>query len=700
METFLLMDDFIDAQKIIYELDRPNQPDYPYDEPDLYYQEGVPTKQTDTPFVRLLQGKEPVVNMQRRFDLYETNWAKQQELIDEVLLESDRERLVSLKKFLYDPAPSTFSIADDSEWRVPTALMNLGSNIANHARLLNQVYDFLSKDGELVVRLNTAVCNNIRSAIKLISYGLVSALGRDNNQSTGSDSDNSDKDAPLIFTSKVYRNLPDLEELIDQVGPDQTVSVLIEDADSLPTTTLTQLLKTLWHASIKYKNVRLVVGISTPLMIFQEKIPRLLLNILRTKSFQVDNSDEAISTIMEHLLLNINDTYNSLVFEPRLVLYFLKLKSQIGISQFYDYMKLIYLNHYYSQPLSILWTDNFSGIELTDDYFDAFKRLQSIRSREVTEEIADLYDGILANDTGKIASHLRLNLNRLINWRYNLKNLIDFLNYMQESFYDLKIWKNNLQLFALIFDKYDYDNVYNTVDNFDFLKPILLNMANVDLDSVNRFIDTVESNEQFEFLLGDEPLQHVNSAKEAESFTHSLNDKLTRQLRELNLDDQPFKEICCVGLEVKDLLKNAFNPSVREVTTDALLSSRSYLNNSVHSKPMDAEPMEPTSILMYRLYREAGVVINIYDFYRAFQNSLTNRDAICRSLLTKLAHGTKEQKSNRADIQDIIEDESSEAWDKLTLSWFLKGLVELEMLGLIKQGRNSECIEKLVWKGI
>lgn len=795
-------DDFEESQKIVYELKpRASEADkvkeqnedeyYPYDKSSLYYQEGIPTNETDIPFIRLLKGKEPICNMKRRYELYQKNWSRQLSIINGILMNSDREKLQQVKQFVEDNihrtndcnVAKTFlgdsTMGDEKNWKVPCAFLNLGSNISNHARLLDQVYEYLSQDKKnVVVRINTALCTSIRKCMKMISYRIVVQLhyqdmqdGFESEDDTALNSDGEgnaflNKIHHLNFRSKAYRNLPDVEELVQRLADEgKCLIVLIEDADSLPTDTMTRLLSILWYSSSSTRNVSTLIGISTPLSIFQEKISRLVLNILNPQSFNIDNSNEAIENIMENLLLNINDTYNSLIFEPRLVLHFLKMKSSMGISQFYDTMKLIYMNHYFSQPLSILWTDDFSSIKLTKEYFDIFKRLPSLRNlsngdlernNSITRKIVDetqisLYKSILEDDDSGVGSFLRLNLNRLINWRFNLKNLIDFLNFMQTYFYDLKLWKNNLALFQLIFENYDYENPYNNMSNFDFLKPIYLNMKNIELKIFNKFLDMVHDDEQFQFLFRKknmedndtmtheeikeghgkvntnnadeffENLHHLKDHKDVQKFTKYLNEKLIEHLDELNMDHQPFKEICCIGMNVTDVLKNAFNPSIRDVEFNALLNSREYLLNSVHTdidKIDNSDPemklyklFEPSMIELYRVYREAGVVINVYDFYQVFTNSITDRERICE-LLIEVVNGSKmadkEDRNTIRKLEEMIEkwktegkDAECEEWNKLTLCWFLEQFAELEIKGMLKEGRGtSGGLEKLIWKDI
>lgn len=723
-------DDFANAQKIVYELKpkKGSKDGYTYDDKTLGYEEGIPTQKTDIPFVRLLEGKEPICNMERRYQLYEKNWSRQQSLITDTLDNTDRVKFRSLDSFFCEKpeggeeeelcAEFLSNGSNRTDWKLPCGMLNLGSNIVNHGRILSQIFLYFNESPDtIVVKLSTNVLNTVKACAKMVSYRIVVELSE---KKTDQDSDD------FSSNSNAFKNLPEIEVLVKKMSRlGKKLIVLIEDADSLPTAALTRLLNILWHASISTRNVYIMLGLSTPVVMFEEKIPKLLLGILHMKSFSVDNSDEAIEKIMSNLLLNINDTYNSLIFDPRLVLHFLKMRSDIGITHFYQCMKLIYMKHYFSQPLSILWTDNFSGIELTDDYFTIFKRLKSVQTNKELQNDPEFCKGIKDGDNSGIGRYLRYNLNKLINWRYNLKNLIDLLNFTQAYFYDLKIWHSNLELFILIFKNYDYENISNNVANFDFLKPVFLNMQNVEMEILNKFIDMIKDDKHFAFLFADgenecdeyfKDLSHLSNHRQVEKFTKNLNEKLLRQLSELNFDNQPFREICCVGMEAIQTLTSAFNPPVRDEEINAMLNSEDYLMNPAIGDRMDEEDdeddkifhlFEPSMIHIYKLYREAGVVINIYDFYVAFRNSIGDKLKLCELLLEKIRDNSK-MRSNRISLQTMIdcwkengEDTECEEWDKMTLSWFLKGLVELKMKGMIKEGRNaSGNVEKLVWNNV
>ncbi|GMF82628.1 unnamed protein product [[Candida] boidinii] len=53
------------------------------------------------------------------------------------------------------------------------------------------------------------------------------------------------------------------------------------------------------------------------------------------------------------------------------------------------------------------------------------------------------------------------------------------------------------------------------------------------------------------------------------------------------------------------------------------------------------------------------------------------------------------------EYDDNDDDDDDYEWDKITLSWFLQQLVELNIIGYLKENKSkNEFFEKLVWKGI
>lgn len=872
------MSDFIDSQKIIYEL-KPLPKRVIYTPPDGC-KEAKPlndnefTKIGEIPFVRLLGGKEPLRNVKIRSELYKKNWERQMRAIDAVLSKTDRFKFRSLREFLrkgdnnedYNNQNDNDEDNDDDNCfsgfdnRLTTALLNLGSNISNHDRLLNNVCRYLREDEHVcLVKINPNVCFNIQRIIKRIEDSVAYKVHeiieghtkrtkkktkrnggvkrqkisddykkRDEEGNCIKDEENInflslDEGIDLISEDEFDQELNnkfdilpkkiekdkymDIEDLLQVFKKDKVkLIVLIQNADAMSSILIEQTLMLL-HRFNLISEVYALIGISTPFIIFQEKVSKILIGKLKTKTFAVDNSNEAINQIMEDLLLNINETYNSLIFDPKLVLKFLYKRDVMSIQQFNNYMKLIYMRHYYSQPLSLFWTNNFSKIDLNNIYFKIFKTLPSVM--ENSNEIEKKYlIGIIENDVAKIGELLRKNLNKLINWRFNFRNLIDFLNFSQASLLNTKVWTNNLELFQLLFEKYyelrdDDDNnddddlfdknIFKTesdeeiddeeIDGLDndnkkkknkekkknkisnlkinpklltkFLDELWYNIRHLSKKKLEAFHYQLRKDDQFHFISRNLkfPKKCPDTESNIEILIESIQIGLRDQVCELDLDNQAFREICVVRDDVIWNIHDAFEPCVRENCLQHLDEPGKILFNSKHwilnekkkdmikkeneeakeakeakeeetieqavdnkelMKRLDMKMyymVEPILCEMYRILKETGVIINVYDFYQVFKNSVMNRKELIKIMRKKLQDKDYIKSFKIEDISSLehilekidveLENNIEDEWNKLTLAWFLKSISEFQMLGLLKEGKNkSQSIEKIIWRGI
>lgn len=772
----------------------------------------------EIPFLRLLGGKEPLSNVSIRYDLYKKNWNRQIAAINAVLLKTDRFKFRSLRDFL------SMEHRNEFESRLTTALLNLGSNISNHDRLLNNVCRYLREDSKVcLVRINPSMCFNIQRIMKRLEDTIACKLhdltrnsgrsspkkrGRDvsgtnkrryispndneeessvkkeqdgaedeETPDTGYESDNvaekdddDDDEYSIAFNLGVnndfdllpkniqkgkYVDTEDMLRLFKKSGI--RLMVLIQNADAMSSILLEQTLNLLY----KYNSISetsCLIGISTPFIIFQEKISKLLIGRMKTRSFAIDNSNEAINQIMEDLLLNINETYNSLIFDPKLVLKFLYKRDVMSIQQFTNYMKMIYMRHYFSQPLSLFWTNDFSRIDLKSIYFEIFKTLPSVI--ENSNEIEKKYLIGIADDNVQIIGELlRKNLNKLINWRYDFRNLIDFLNFLQASILDQKIWQNNLELFQLLFEKYyelrdSEDSLFNEEEDIDndkdelellekkkgptsgnanispvslllFLDPIWLKITELPAEKFSSFYKQICNDEQFNFISKHKKFPHrCPSINKIGNLTNVIRTALRDQICELDLDSQAFREICVIKEDTTIKIHDGFEPSVRENCLRHLDEPGKLLFNPRHwtlrggdaaeeeSRRDDVKMfhlIEPILCEMYRIFKETGVSSNVYDFYQVFKNSIVRKKEVVKLLRLKLADEESglsgEHLRQLGLILEKVEhelDEDREAeWDKLTLSWFLKSISEFEILGLLREGGGkSQNVEKVVWRGI
>ncbi|GMF74525.1 unnamed protein product [[Candida] boidinii] len=120
---------------------------------------------------------------------------------------------------------------------------------------------------------------------------------------------------------------------------------------------------------------------------------------------------------------------------------------------------------------------------------------------------------------------------------------------------------------------------------------------------------------------------------------------IRKLLIKLNLSQLPFNEIFLIDYHYLFNVKLTINPNLRYNLNNAMTNSRYYLINYLHINNEELNErfgegggdrvngifddsfklyklMEPSVIELYRLYREANTIINIYDFYTAFKYSL------------------------------------------------------------------------------
>lgn len=524
-----------------------------------------------------------------------------------------------------------------------------------------------------------------------------------------------------------FTDLSDLLDLLSSINV--RLVVFIENCDSMNLTTVHKLTEILWKYKQKMK-VGLIIGISTPFDIFQEKLPVLLVNRLRTKTFSVDNSSDAINEIMEDLLLNINDTYNSLIFDPELVLDFLKRRDEISILQFYNYMKSIYMSHYFSEPMSIFWTKKFTGIELSEEYFKVFSRLPSVMQcgKDLDQEFLQ---GILTGDNGKIGKYLRVNLNKLINWRYNFRNIFDFFTYIHGEYIktnDKKLWDNNLHLFQLIFTRYyqakkvisnsDGQSVERNDDvwtKLDFIEPIWTEMKMYTPKRIQHVYEEIANDDQFGFINKSKEFpDSLDTEENFAQFVTCVESGVGQQVKDLDLSNQLFKEICVVDKSINERLQMWFSPPMKDLVLDGLDHADRLLFNEEHWNEggMDWEMFkvfEPSICELYRSYKDAGVVINVYDFYCVYKEAVIDKLKMVEVVMRKFSEERDQLPNGQYDslmttlsnIKSDIENGNTKEWDQMMLAWFLKGFQEMEMLGLINQRRGKTlAVERLVWKGV
>ncbi|CAI4634502.1 CMF_collapsed_G0036510.mRNA.1.CDS.1 [Saccharomyces cerevisiae] len=157
---------------------------------------------------------------------------------------------------------------------------------------------------------------------------------------------------------------------------------------------------------------------------------------------------------------------------------------------------------------------------------------------------------------------------------------------------------------------------------------------------------------------------------------------------------QFFKSYLLWTTEVELLTQSIF-PSYKSNIEDNLLSWEQVLpsldkeNYDTLSGDLD-KIMAPVLGQLFKLYREANMTINIYDFYIAFRETLPKEEIL--NFIRKDPSNTK--------LLELAE--TPDAFDKVALILFMQAIFAFENMGLIKfqSTKSYDLVEKCVWRGI
>lgn len=620
-----------------------------------------PIDNINYPFVRLLGGEESPESAELRWKLYCQAWNHQQERISE-LVESEN------AKVLEDVAHFVSSAWDhDVDAKVATAILLPGSNIANHLRLFAQIYKRVEQQPTaFLVSLSSKDCPNLKMALKKI----VAKITEDNEEPADLEEGDIRFDRRLRYDLDILaewcRKQVKSNDHVQSID-DIRIVVSIEDADTFDISILSGLINMI-QSYIDQIPFKLMLSVATSLEVFQGKLSRSSIRQMAGTSIQAEIRN-GISKVLEISMFRF--THNStLLLGPNLFTALVNRQTQSmeSIDAFTSSLKYVYMSHFYSNPFIVVlnspeWTGNYDDISLEQQqqqsslktllsprHLKAIRLLNSFRRSVETAASASKYDDVkqlLAND--------EFLLTEVSNAIIGFNNYVIALNTILEIIMLLQNWLglekhhvSKLQLYPLaITGQLANESIINIIlqeleqaDEFK-IQNILLSIQNLPVDpKAHEFLITL--------------CNHIQ-VQDKDSIRSSLLDPIK----------ESYKERFLYEIFVPDsasLQENVFLPTYRAALEMAL----SYPSHYWGKAP------EPHISILYQLYRESSLFINIYDYYTAFRENCCRPDSV-----------------------------TDEEWNKMTMAWFLQGIAELKLIGILRDSkRKFECVEKIAWKDL
>ena len=145
---------------------------------------------------------------------------------------------------------------------------------------------------------------------------------------------------------------------------------------------------------------------------------------------------------------------------------------------------------------------------------------------------------------------------------------------------------------------------------------------------------------------------------------------------------------------VKPPLSTAFTPRPRFSIERALSSPSDYLACECCQgiREDEVRATQPATAILWRLWCEAGVLVNVRDLWEAFWGVLKPKDH-------------EEDREDTAEKDDGVEangdGEGGVVDERMALALFYRSLAELKLLGFVKGSkRKIDCVAKTAWKGL
>jgi origin recognition complex subunit 3 len=628
------------------------------------------------PFVRLLGGDEPLNSVDARWKLYNESWLVQQEKIDRLLESTNEQVLDSISDFILEPWYS------DPDARLATAIILPGSNIANHLRLFSQIHQRIAQQERCFqVTIGSKECINLKVALKLI-VGRLTEADEDGKQ-LDIEEDDIRFDRRLRYDLDILADWCKKKARPKQNGiksvSDMRIVVCVEDADSFDISMLAGLIKQM-QSYISQIPFKLMLSVATSLEVFEEKLTRSCIRLIAGRAFHAQMT-EGIDKILDAIMFTYHKTtlllgpnlFDSLVHRQR--------RSLESVDTFISSLKYIFMAHYYSNPFSIFSQCGEEGENgtMSEDIqkFLAPVHIRALRMlpsfRRMVEGKLDLDDKSealkLLQDDDYLKSIIPMSLVEFRDYVLRALSCIDILLTLQGSL-DLKeATKSKMDLYSVAlsgdllndpFLSWLLSKARNS--NHEQLSTIIRDMGNlVPTNEVARDIHYEFTNKyNIDDLANDRPT-YVTAAA---GFVVEIIETI---LRDSLISYKSFFLYEAFVSDSATLQENSLLPTYRAAIELALSEPDHYWGSTTQS---------PTHLsVLYQLYRESSVFINLFDYFGAF----------------------KELTPRPAEDKDI----SEEQWELKVLAWFLQGIAELKFLGLVRDSkRKFECVEKIVWKGL
>ncbi|KAL4913159.1 origin recognition complex subunit 3 N-terminus-domain-containing protein [Aspergillus aurantiobrunneus] len=640
------------------------------------------------PFVPLLNGDESEKSVRLRYQTYEQLWSIQEAKIQEILDDVDAEVLENVSSFVRATSPETYG------GYIPAALLTVGSNVSSLARLLSRLNDQLTsaEEGGVVV-LESGDAPNLKTTLKnIIRAAITNTEGNDGYQSFLTD-----REGPRLLGY----DLDLLGEYITRKNMKHLV-LAFRDSEAFDPGILTDLFSLLssWLDRIP---ITLLFGISTSVELFEGRLPRSSVSLLKGRYFELHGASNCVDHIYERIQAEggkfwFGRNITGVLFEKSSD-YFQTPEA------FCRTVKYAYMSHFFANPISVLLADDAPGDLKHGKLCEAVRNVPSFR--EYCEIL--IKDGCLQQVRGLIEDdrYLFSQAMQLIKaGQQAMQDMFQAVKFISSLLKDLNIPKNTsiseLSIRALSGDLHDSTLLEDILVAFRRLDSTKIEALLRQLpESLTRLPDFRSIEADFKSLTqahkNQEPLRSEYDSQNSVIGTTIVKQRVKLNKGKANLPEECvkytgiidrfynllasyFEAILVVPqelplhesflLDMRNPIKEVFAPRARFAIERALSNPFDYLVHTSHDMEGRVSAKQPPTSILYQLYLESGALVNMHDLWQTFHA--------------------------------VFESEQGDNFDeKMTMALFYRALSELKALGMLKHSRKKmDHAAKSAWMGL
>jgi origin recognition complex subunit 3 len=448
----------------------------------------------------------------------------------------------------------------------------------------------------------------------------------------------------------------------------------------------------------------LLFGISTSVELFEGRLPRSTVALLRGKYFEIHDASNCVDRIYERLQADPSGRFwlgrniTAVLFE-RSSDYFQTPEA------FSRVIKYSYMTHFFANPLSVLLAKDLPGTLRNGPLCEAIRNLPSFRGYcEHLFEVAsfDQARRLLEDDESLFQEILR----HLRSGQQKMRDIFQAVRWIQSCRRILNLTKrtdiselSNRALSGELLNSTSVEDMMKILKSLDSKKlwGILASLPDgltkdQEFQQIKRDLDALLQEHQ-----GAEPLRSEYDSRQSmvpttivqqrvklskgknkvskhsvdytriiDRFYHLLEAYLTETL--LRPQDLCLHEV--FFLDMRNPLKETFTPRPRFAIERALSNPFDYLISTSETSETKLSTKQPATAILYQLYLESGSLVNVYDIWQAFYA--------------------------------VFESEQGESCDeRMIMTMFYRGLSELKAFGFVKSSRKKiDHVTKSAWMGL